>query len=124
MIVETRRQTKVVTVIDAEDVAVPAGLSDVTTVDNIPIGDFDSGVILVTAGAETVNSTLDVVFYVKDSNGNAHSHTAIVQITAAGSSKTDIAKIYGNTGKIVATIAGDHAGDGFAGVTVELVLKS
>lgn len=124
MIVETRRQTKIVTAVDDVDVAVPAGLSSVYTVDDIPIGDFNTGVILVTAGTETVNATLDAVFYVKDSNGNAHSHTAIVQITAAGSSKTDIAQIYGNTGKLVVTIAGDHAGDGFEGVTVELVLKS
>jgi len=123
-IVETRRQTRIVTAVDGVDVAVPAGLSTVYTVDNIPISDYDSAVILVTAGTETVNATLDAVFYVKDSNGNSYSHTAITQITAAGSSKTDVAKLYGHTGKLVVTIAGDHAGDGFAGVTVEMIFKS
>lgn len=123
-IVETRRQTRVVTAIDNATVAVPAGLSSVTTVDDIPISDYDSAVILVTAGTETANATLDAVFYVKDSNGNAHSHTAITQVTAAGSSKTDVAKVYGHTGKLVVTVAGDHAGDGFAGVTVEMIFKS
>ena len=124
MIVETRRQTKVVTVVDNIALTVPAEeTSYVVTGADIDIADFATGMLLITAGSETATATLDVVFQVKDSNGNYYTHTSATQVTQAGSSVKAIAQLDGETGRVVVTL-GDAAADAFAGVTVELVLKS
>lgn len=121
---DIRRETKVVTVVDNTALVVPAGKTSlVIEVDDILIKDYYTGVLMVTAGTETATATLDVVFYVKDSNGNEYTHTSMDQITSAGSAVKLMDPIYGHTGKVKVTL-GDAAADAFAGVTVELVLKS
>lgn len=121
--IETRRQFERITIVDNETLTRGADANYTVTEDDIPIGQYNTGVILVTVGTETATATLDVAFYVKDSNGNSYEHTSITQITSAGSSKTNITQIYGETGKVVVTL-GDAQNDAYAGVTVELILKS
>ena len=123
-IVKTAIRTNTITIIDAEAETVPAGLSKVVTSADINVAEYGYGIILIKAGTETGTATLDVKYQVKDSNGNYYDHTSATQVTAAGSSIKTIANLDGETGRIVATIGGASLGDGFAGVTVEFVIKS
>lgn len=122
-IVKTAIRTKTITVVDDATLATGAGSSYVVTGDDINVAEYGYGIILITAGTETNTATLDVKYQVKDSNGNYYDHTSATQVTAAGSSIKTIANLDGETGRIVVTL-GDAAGDAFAHVTVEFVIKS
>jgi hypothetical protein len=123
-IVKTAIRSRTHTIIDNEAETVPAGLSKVVTSADISVTEFGYGIILIKAGTETGTATLDVKYQVKDSNGNYYDHTSATQVTAAGSSIKTIANLDGETGRIVVTIGGASENDGFAGVTVEFVIKS
>jgi hypothetical protein len=124
MTVDIRKTSYQYLLSDDEDQLVPASKSIVLTGDDIGVGKFSSGAILVTAGTETGTATLDVKYQVKASNGVYMDHTSITQITAAGSSITNITTLSGAEGRLVATIGGASEGDGFADVTIEFVIKS
>lgn len=123
-IVKTAIRSKTVTVIDNADEFVPASKSIVVNGADIDVGEYGYGIILIKAGAETGAGTIDVKYQVKDSNGNYYDHTSATQVTGAGSSIKTIANLDGETGRIVVTIGGGSEADGFAGVTVEFVVKS
>jgi hypothetical protein len=122
-IVKTSIRTKTVTVVDNANLTTGAGTSFVVTGDDLNVGEYGYGIILIKAGNETGTATLDVKYQVKDSNGNYYDHTSATQIVAAGSAIKTIANLDGEIGRIVVTL-GDGAGEGYDGVTVEFVMKS
>lgn len=124
-IVETRRQTKTVTLVDNVALTVPSTGTVTVNSDYIKWDDFDSVILFVTLGEETATATFDAKFQYKDSNGNYYDIASggITQMTAAGSQQLLISKLYGNGGRIV-YVYGDAEGDAFAGVTLEAVFKS
>ena len=60
--------------------------SYVVTGEDIEVGGYNTGIILIHTGTETGSATLDVKYQVKDSMGNYHDHTSATQVTAAGNS--------------------------------------
>lgn len=124
-LVEAKRKIKRVTVINNTAVTVPAGGTLTVNSDAFDISGYESCIILCTLGTETATATFDAKLQYKDSNGNYYDVTsgALTQMTAAGSQQLLISKIYGEQARVVYVI-GDAAGDAFAGVTLELVLKS
>lgn len=124
-IVEMRKQTKRVTLVDNATLTVPATGTVTVNSDYIKWDDFDSAIMFVTLGKETATATFDAKFQYKDSNGNYYDITngAITQMTSAGSQQLLISKLYGEGGRIV-YVYGDAEGDAFAGVTLEAVFKS
>lgn len=111
------------TIVADTTLTVPGGeTSYVVTGEDIDIGGYSTGIILIHAGTETATATLDVKFQVKDSMGNYHDHTSATQVTAAGNSSKTIATLDGAVGRIIVTL-GDAAADAFAHVNVDFIVK-
>lgn len=125
MLSEVKRKTKVVTIIDNVTLTVPAGGTQTVNSDDFDISGYESAIMMCTLGAETATATFDAKLQYKDSNGNYYdvASGALTQMTAAGSQQILLSKIYGHTARVV-YVYGDAAADAFAGVTLEIVLKS
>lgn len=124
-LVEAKRKVKRVTVIDDVTLTVPAGGTQTVNSADFDISGYESCIILCTLGTETATATFDAKLQYKDSNGNYYdvASGALTQMDTAGSQQLTISKLYGETARVV-YIYGDGAGDAFANVTLELVLKS
>lgn len=125
MIVEIRRQAKVITVIDDVTLTVPAGGTQTVNSDDFDLKDWDRCFIMATLGTETNTATFDAKLQIKDSNGNYFDHPSgsLTQMTAAGSQSLAISVLHGATGRIQ-YVYGDAENDAFAHVTLEVVLRS
>lgn len=124
-LVEAKRKVKRVTIINNVALTVPAGGTQTVNSAAFDISGYESCIILATLGTETATATFDAKLQYKDSNGNYYdvASGALTQMTAAGSQQLLISKIYGEQARIV-YVYGDAENDAFAGVTLELVLKS
>lgn len=124
-IVQSKLKTKTVTIIDDVTLTVPVGGTQTVNSAAFDISGYDSCLVLVTLGTEANSATFDAKLQYKDSNGNYYDVTsgAITQMIAAGSQQLLIAKLYGETARVV-YVYGDAAADAFQNVTLELVLKS
>jgi hypothetical protein len=124
-IVQSKLKTKTVTLVDNIALTVPATGTVTVNSDAFDISGYETAIFLVTLGTETATATFDAKLQYEDSNGNFYDVTsgAITQMTAAGSQQLLISKLYGETARVV-YVYGDAENDSFAGVTLELVLKS
>lgn len=124
-IVEARKKISRITLVDNVALTVPASGTVTVNSDAIDISGFETAIFMVTLGTETATATFDAKLQYKDSNGNYYdvASGAITQMTAAGSQQLLITKLYGEQARVV-YVYGDAEGDAFAGVTLELVLKS
>ena len=124
-IVEAKKKVKVITLVDNVALTVPAGGSVTVNSDSFDISGYETCMFLVKLGTETGTATFDAKLQYKDSNGNYYdvASGAITQMDAAGTQQFLISKLYGETARVV-YVYGDAENDAFAGVTLEIVLKS
>jgi len=122
---EVKRKSKVVTIVDAATLTVPATGTVTVNSDTFDIAGYESAIILCTLGTETATATFDAKLQYADSNGNYYDVASggLTQMDKAGSQQLTIAKLYGHTARVV-YVYGDAEGDAFADVTLEIVLKS
>ena len=125
MLTEAKRKSKVVTIIDNVKLTVPVGGTQTVNSADFDIGGYESAIMLCTLGTEDGTATFDAKLQYKDSNGNYYdvASGALTQMTAAGSQQLIFSKLYGHTARVV-YVYGDAQNDAFAGVTLEIVLKS
>lgn len=109
------KKSKVLTVVNN------ATFSATVTGPDMDLTDYSNILITVKTGTATTSPTLDVAFFVKDTNGNYIRHTSLTQITTATTGYEEVYGLAGRTGRIVCTYGGSG---NFATTTVEATMSN
>jgi hypothetical protein len=114
-IVKRMKRNKVIKIIDN------ATVSSTVVSPDIDMREFANMLITYAVTGISSTPTMDIVFQIKDSNGNYITHTVLQQITAISSGYEEIFDLAASTGRIVCTYGGSG---NFATTTVEVTLAA